>query len=94
MNVAANKPNIYQIVSDAEAGPDLDGTHDSYIDTLAGGWIIHCTSPTTARDITSTTLDRVSLYDWGVTVEPYEKTIRHPWATVKYTHRVVVVAIR
>ena len=94
MNVTANKPNIYQIVSDAEAGPDLDGTHDSYIDTLAGGWIIHCTSPITARDITSTTLDRVSIWEWGVTVEPYEKTIRHPWATVKYTHRVVVVGIR
>jgi hypothetical protein len=94
MNVTANKPNIYQIVSDAEAGPDLAGTHDSYIDTLAGGWIIHCTSPITARDIALTALDRVSLWEWGVTAEPYGKVIRHPWRTVTYTHRVVVVGIR
>ena len=94
MNVTARKPNIHQIVHDAEAGSNLDGTHDSYVDVLAGGWIVHCKSPITARDVTLTVLDRVSLYDWGVTVEPHEKTIRHPWRTVTYTHRVVVVGIR
>ena len=92
MNVTASAPNIYQIVHEAEAGPDR--TLDSYVDVLAGGWIIHCTSPITARDITLTVLDRVSLWEWGVTAEPYEKTIRHPWRTVTYTHRVVVVAVR
>jgi len=46
------------------------------------------------HDIALTALDRVSLWEWGVTAEPYGKVIRHPWRTVTYTHRVVVVAIR
>ena len=94
MNVTAAKLNIHQIVHDAEAGPNNDGPHDSYVDVLEGGWIIYCKGPITARDIALTALDRVSLWEWGVTVEPYEKTIRHPWRTVTYTHRVVVVAVR
>ena len=88
----ATRPNIHQLVNDADAGPDGDGVHDSYVTDVARGWFIHCTTPGNARDVALHAIRELSLYDWSVTVEAYPKQIRHPWRTVDYTHRVVVVA--
>ena len=88
----ATRPNIHQIVNDADAGPDGDGVHDSYVTDVARGWVIHCTGPTNARDVALEAIRELSLHDWSVTVETYRTTKRHPWKTVSYTHRVVVVA--
>ena len=88
----ATRPNIHQIVADADLGPDGDGVHDSYVTDVARGWVIHCTSVANARDVAISAIETLDLHDWSVTVETYPKTVRHPWRTVSYTHRVVVVA--
>ena len=88
----ATRPNIHQIVADADLGPDGDGVHDSYVEDIARGWVIHCTSVQNARDVALQAIETLDLQAWSVTVETYRTTKRHPWKTVSYTHRVVVVA--